>query len=308
MSAPAKIQIERLVFGIALVSVLVSGSWWWRQQPKLHALRQQQAPVSLSGENYRAAKFRPLAGSPVAWASPAAQAHGPGWVYEVFTPPVIYYHAAARSFAVTPPSSFAEGGGAFGLELLEVRRELYRLQLLGYIGEPGDYLAAFVSSQVPQTLVARAGKRLAGLGLVLKELTVGKVKVGDDPTFPVYDIAAVATLQDEATGEVVSLDNRVRKYTDTPLAILRVDAKSPPREAREGDVFHDQAATFRIERIQLDPPEVIVAKLGAGLVDPETRVLRPVGGDGVARKATPVEKRLRQGAGIDVATVKEDRR
>ncbi|MDP2138799.1 MAG: hypothetical protein Q8J74_13195 [Candidatus Didemnitutus sp.] len=308
MSALAKIQIERLVFGLAMLGVLASGTWWWRQQPKLRALRHQQAPVSLSGENYLAAKFRPLDGASAAWASPAAQSHGPGWVYEVFTPPVIYYHAAARSFAVTPPSTSVEGGGVFGLELLDVKWELYRLQLLGYVGEQGDYLAAFVSSRVPQTLLARTGKRFADLGLVLKEFTVRKVKVGDDPAFPAYDIAAVAILQDEATGEVVSLDDRVRKYTNTPLAVLRLDAKSQPREAREGDVFHDKTATLRIERIQLDPPEVVVARLGAGLTEPEIRVLRPVGGDGVARDATPVEKRFRQRAGIDVATVKEDRR
>ncbi len=308
MSALPKIQIERLVLGIALVGVLASGSWWWRQQPSLRALRNEQAAVALTGENYVAAKFRPLASAPVAWTKPPAQSHGPGWVYEVFTPPVIYYHASARSFAVTPPSSLAEGGLAFGLELLDVKRELYRLQLLGYIGGQGDYLAAFVSSQVPQTLLARAGKRFADLGLTFSEFTVRKVNVGDDPALPVYDISAVATLQDEATGAVVRLDNRVRKYTDTPLAVLRSGPKAKLREVREGDVFQDDSATYLIERIQLDPPEVVVAKQVVGLPYPETRVLRPVGGDAMARKTTPVQKLFREGAETGVATTaKEDR-
>lgn len=43
----------------------------------------------------------------------------------------------------------------------------------------------------------------------------------------------------------------------------------------EGDTFADEGATYRIERIQLDPPEVVMARTAPGLPVPEMRVLRP---------------------------------
>ena len=72
------------------------------------------------------------------------------------------------------------------------------------------------------------------------------------------------------------LDSRARKLTDTPLAVFSLPGTAgKSRELREGDTFSDDAATYRIERIQLDPPEVVVARITPGLPMPEIRVLRP---------------------------------
>ena len=82
------------------------------------------------------------------WAAPKSQSRGEEWVFDVFTPPVIYYDPISREFAVTPPNLQARDDGLsqwthFDLELLEVRLRPYRLQLVGYAGEPGSYVAYF---------------------------------------------------------------------------------------------------------------------------------------------------------------------
>jgi hypothetical protein len=272
-----KHHCEKLLLAAMLGAVAAGGAWAWRQQPRLAVVRGEPELPGLAGALPAPSVFGQLPEKTV-WAKPPAQSQGGGWLYEVFTPPVIYYHAAARTFAVTPPH-YAPAGTAetvFGLELLAVKRAPYRLQLAGYFGAPGDYLAAFVSSEVPQTLLARAGRRFEELGLTLKSFDVRKVAVETDSPGPVYDIAALAVLFDEEAGTEVLLDSRSTKLTDTPLAVFQApDGKGRPRELQEGDTFSEADATYRIERIQLDPPEVVVARTAPGVPVPETRILRP---------------------------------
>jgi hypothetical protein len=129
---------------------------------------------------------------------------------------------------------------------------------------------------VPQTLLARAGRRFDQLGLTLKSFDVRKVAVESDAPGAVYDIAARALLHDEQTGGEVVLDSRGTKFTDTLLAVFQAsDGQGRLRDLHEGDTFSDKDATYRIERIQLDPPEVVVARSTPGLAVPETRILRP---------------------------------
>jgi hypothetical protein len=281
MSHFIQTNYEKLLGALAAAVLAASCGWVWSLQPAITGLRQQAVTAELSGADYALSGLRLPATKPVVWSKPAAQSHGSGWLYEVFTPPVIYYNALARSFTVTPPMNLAEGGTAFGLELLDVRLEPYRLQLVGYFGEPGDFLAAFVSPGLPETLLARSGRRFEQLGLTLRSLEVKKVVVAHSDDWPVYDVAALAVLVDEKSGEEVVLDSRSKKLTDTPLAVLRLSAAGgASRSLHEGDTFSDDTATYRIERIQLDPPEVVVAKQTPGLPLPETRILRPAGREG----------------------------
>ena len=151
------------------------------------------------------------------------------------------------------------------------------MQLVGYFGAPGDYLAAFESPNLPETLLARAGHRFDGLGLTLKSFDVKKVLVQHDDPWPVYDVAALAVLRDDKTGADIVLDSRARKFTDTPLAVVQLvsGGDGKPHELHEGDTLADNTSTYHIERIQLDPPEVVVVHQVPGLPAPETKVLHP---------------------------------
>lgn len=283
MTLPRLVPLEKSLAVLALAGACGATGWWWQQQAGLRRLRAERGAVALTGSAYAPATLPVVESAAEPWTKPRAQAAGAAWIYELFTPPVIYYHASARSFAVFPPASFTESATqVFGVELLAVKREPFRLQLVGYVGTPGDYVGAFVSSQVPETLLARSGRRFAQLGLALKSLEVRKVDVSPQTPRALHDVAAVAVLQDERTGEDVTLDTRGPRLTDTPLAVFRLpgESKGKPRELHEGDTWQQGDATYRIERIQLDPPEVVVARQTPALPHPELRVLKPEGAAG----------------------------
>jgi hypothetical protein len=283
---------EQVVFAAAAAVAVAATSWAWSNRSQIEVWRRASAGAPPLSENYVRVEFPSPRSVAPPWLPPGTQSGGAGWVYEVFTPPVIYYHAAAGAFAVRPVPRPDQTSGAFGVELIEVRRELYKLQLVGYIGAPGDYLAAFVSPRVAETLLGRAGQRFEELGLTLAGVEVRKIDVSEDPARPAYDVAAIATLHEVESGLVVELDSRVRKFTDTPLALLRLDAVSKPQEVRAGAELRVGDATYRVERIQLDPPEVVVARLLEGLPLPERRVLKP---SSLAQQSLPKpENRFRE--------------
>jgi len=269
-------NFDKLLLALAAAVLALSGVWMWQQQADVRRVRAQAVVAQLAGASYEVANLHAPDLTAATWPKAPSQSHGRGWLYEVFTPPVIYYNTLAKSFTVTAPGMPGESGADFGLELVGVKREPYRLQLVGYVGSPGDYRAAFVSSAQPETLLVREGRRFADLGLTLKSFDVKKVLVEHGDAWPVYDIAALAVLLDDRTGADVVLDSRARKFTDTPLAVLQsAGGDGKPREFHEGDTFSDDTSTYRVERIQLDPPEVVVARQVPGLPQPETKVLHP---------------------------------
>ena len=297
-----KTHYDKLLLALTMALVTLSISWVWRQQPPRHALRALPVTGQPMGSRYEPVSVRRPEMSPAVWAKPATQSDGNGWLYEIFTPPVIYYNPQDASFTVTPPQDRVDSGTPFGLELVEVRREPYRLQLVGYFGGPGDFQAVFVIPNSSGIILAREGHRFESLELTLRSLTVEKVAVDHNDAWPVYDVAALAVLEDEKTGAEVVLDSRARKLTDTRLAVFQLAIKNVlTSELHEGDTLSAEDFTYRIEHIQFDPPEVRVARQTAGLSQSEIRILHPVArnaGRAVGQPATAEPISARPAAGL----------
>lgn len=266
---------EKLALAIAVGAVIAGSAWTWERRMKSEEISRERVAPNLSDAVPVLPETRALS-EPRAWPKPSAQSAGADWFYELFTPPDIYYHAAARAFTVSRPQmAERESDRLSGYELLTVKRAPYRLQLAGYFGASEDYLVAFVSSQLPQTLLAREGQRFAELGLVFESFEVRKVPVESETPGAVFDVAAFATVHDERTGAQIILDSRWPALTDDPLALFQdPDGKGRPHAKREGDMLGDEHGAYRIERIQLDPPEVVLARHSPGLPVPEIRILR----------------------------------
>lgn len=175
----------------------------------------------------------------------------------------------------TPATSHTEEGETFDMELLGVKTASFPLQVAGYFGEPGDYCVTFVGADQPGTLLARRGHHFDRLGLTLRGFEVRKVAVEHDDTWPVYEVAGFAMLHDEKTGAEVVLDSR-RQPTGTLQAVLRRAADRQPSMLQEGELIVQGGASYRVQRIQADPPEVVMVRQTEGSSTPEVRVLHPV--------------------------------
>jgi hypothetical protein len=211
------------------------------------------------------------------WGLPVAQTRGREWIYDAFTPPEIFYNARSKQFTVKPPSSLLDEDAleSFGIELVGVRPEPFRLQLFGHAGGEGNWRGMFQNVLSGEVIVASSGRRLPNLGLTIKSLdvTFQPVRIADSMT--TNQRVAHAVVRDEKTGREVTLTQRERYFTGTVFAFIAEPGQSATREVRAGETFTIGESTYRIEKIEMTPPSVEVVKESSSLSQPDRRVLQP---------------------------------
>ncbi len=275
MSNPHQIGYEKILLALAMAVATLSATWIWLRWPDLRRLKALPLTVQPGAAHYERPKARPLKTKLTPWVEPKGRTDGRSGPCEVFAAPANAREQQAACLAVTPQRAEFEDSAPFGLELVGVRPEPFRLQLAGYIRGPGGYLAALVGPDSPGTILAGEGYHFENLGLTLKKFTVEKVAVNHGDSWPVYDVAGLAVLLDEQTGNDVLLDSRVRKLTGRLLAtFLSVPEMIKTAELRDGDTVSAGGLAYRIGRIQLDPAEVSLTRQAAAQGTPEFHILR----------------------------------
>lgn len=211
------------------------------------------------------------------WTAPGAQKRGREWIYDAFTPPEIFYSARTRQFTVKPPSSLLdeEALEGFGLELISVRPEPYRLQLFGFGGEPGNWRGMFQNIATGEVFLGSSGLAVPKLNLTIKSLEVAPQAVGLAESMTTRQLVATAVVVDAKTGREVILTHRERHYTGTVFAFVAAPGETASREVRQGDQFKIGEAVYRIEKIQTNPASIEVVKESPNLSQPDRRVMLP---------------------------------
>jgi hypothetical protein len=266
---------DSVILGAALAVAAMSWGWCgWRVAKTSRAAPEPRVKLSASG--YTPAGRDAPASRTEVWPAPKAQEGG--WVYDVFTPPEIYYDARTKAFSVTPPELTPPKAEAapFGLEVLEVRRPLFRLQLVGFVGEEGNYLGLFQNVATTETFLAEAGRRLPELELTIERFEVGLADVALPESMTTRRRVATATVRDGRTGETVVLTDAAPHYTNTAVAIVAASGdRTVTREVREGEEVEFAGAHYKIEKIQLAPVSVVVSKVSSDPLNPARRTLTP---------------------------------
>lgn len=210
------------------------------------------------------------------WTQPSAQSRGREWIYDTFTPPEIFYSARSKQFTVRPPSSLMdEEIEGFGLDLIEVRPEPFRLQLIGYVGDAGDWRGVFQNVPSGEVVLANAGHRIPKLGLTIKSFDVQPQPISLPESMSSKQLVATAVIRDDKTGREMTLSHRERLFTGTLFAAVAAPNDTATREVRVGDTFKLGDATYKIETINPSPASIEVTKESPTLTQPERRKLEP---------------------------------
>lgn len=252
----------------------------------------QQSTIS----SYREPILAPVSGAPVEvapitittpasrqWGKPESQSAGANWLFEVFTPPVIYYNTDTKQFTVTVPvitrpdttteiEVVAPVVSSFGLDLVNVVQPLFRLQLVGYVGEGSNARGNFQNEVTGDIIFGTTGKKLPDLNLEIVHFSAERVRTPVADGTVIVETVVKATVKDTLTGEVIPLDAKVRR-PEGPLKVTFKQADGTEVTATTGDVLTDGTHTFTIGSLQLDPPSAVVTKTGGTLTEPETQTL-----------------------------------
>lgn len=213
---------------------------------------------------------------PGRWPAPAAQSRGTLWSFGLFTPPEIHFDRTESSFLIIPPevvpdattsTPVAESAG-LGLKLHAVQREPYPLQLVGYIGDESDLLGTFANAVTGETLVLRAGARIAAPALSVERLELVRESEQRPESMSIRENKLRAELRENRTGRRVNLQQGVVAYTGRLQAVISTATDLSARAWHEGETITAGENRFRIEKIRLAPPAVDVTKVVSGEPDP----------------------------------------
>jgi len=258
---------------VAAASAVVFGVLTWRNA------RGPGGPaptVQLSDAAYASAVAEATPVRSETWTPPPAQPRGRDWVYDTFTPPEIFYNARSKQFTVRPPSGVGdEPEEAFGLDLISVRPEPFRLQLIGKVGGDGNWRGTFENMVSGEVFLASAGRPVPTLGLTIRSLDVAAQTITLPDSMSTHQRVATAVVHDDRAGRDIILTDRERRMTGTVTAFVSVTGQSATREVRVGDEFKVGDVSYRIDRIELSPPSIDATRESPTLAQPDRRTLTP---------------------------------
>jgi hypothetical protein len=225
---------------------------------------------ALVGGSYEAQAPRPLDTREAVWNEPPAQSGGEDWVFEVFTPPIIYFNPETKEFTLTPPVPRAQRP-PFGLEVVSVERELYRLQYAGYLGEEGRYLVEVRDLASGQFLRGRVGDTFEEAAFSIRDFAANRrlVEPENPGETPYVETEIRLTIHDARLGEDLVLTDQPR-YGERPI----VTAKSVSGQvvtAFPGDVITLEGARYHIRSANPATGEATIEKVDADGSSLETR-------------------------------------
>lgn len=275
---------DKLILLGAMVAFLLVGVSSIKSVKDLEGISRQDAPMlsdsKIDVDTYIAdVESVDLA----SWERPVSQSRGENWVFDVFTPPVLYYNPASREFTVTPPELIAadkfDPWKSFEIELIEVRQRPYRLQLVGYAGEDGNYVASFEYIPTGEVLLAREGSRLSEAGVKVVSFEVKQMEVEQEGSMPVYEKVGLARLHDFESGEDIYLTNlETKMFSDLEARVRSLD-NGDVFVVREGSQVEQEHGFYIIGDLSDNPQEAMVTKVSVDGGKRMSKLLKPLDGD-----------------------------
>ncbi len=210
-----------------------------------------------------------------AWETPSSPTRRSEWTCDLFTPPEISYDPQTRQFVVVPPRLEKNvPAGTFGLQLAEVSRAPFRMQLVGFMGNESNALGLFENQETTELIVARAGSPVRSLEVTILAFEVKYEQRQSPDRMSFREKVAIARVRDERTGEEVALTDRERGYAG-PLIVTLVTDTSPAdrHELRAGERLELDDVSYELEKAELAPPRAELIKRDADQAVLEKRIL-----------------------------------
>ena len=282
MSAKTNDTILLAIGGLAIVG---AGIWAFVQQSTISELRNPPlAPAG--GAAYEPSAIKVVTPETRSWAEAPAQKAGEKWIYDVFTPPKIYYNTYTKQFSVfipekpviidtkdpkDPKGPMIDQSG-FGLELVRVDQPLFRLQLIAHFGEGAQARGSFLNVKTGKATVGTVGKKIPELNLEIVRFSVERKVVPQPGGTTLRYVEVVAVVRDTETGVETTLDPKGRVLDGPPIVTFRASDGSQ-HTAKSGDVITVGDTTYRVGDLVVEPPSAVVTREAPSLPAPETKTL-----------------------------------
>lgn len=260
-----KLRPDQFLCLCALLLGLVGLGRWWSLPD--HAGAHSQP---LSSVNFKGAELPRANELPAAWPEPEAQSAGREWIFEVFTPPIVYFDELTQRFTVIPPLPPAELA-RFGVDLLSIERLPYRLQYAGHHGVKGAYVVEIKDLASGRYYRGRPGTTFPEGGFALREFGAESILVQPEKAnrTPYVERSVRLVIDDFVLGESVTLSREALILPD-PVVVLEADDGQRSAALHVGEKWDTGKGLYLVAAIDAEANSVTIARLGFdGLIETE---------------------------------------
>ncbi len=262
---------DKIIFTIALLFLIGCTVVFFQTGEELVAELDTDLPPVENVESYEMTPHEEIELDLATWGEARSQSAGDAWVYDIFTPPRIFYHEVEDRFDVQPPGPVDPDEVEIEIEFVGFEEEPYRIQLTGYIGSEENPRINLDDLESGQMIMTRKDRELPEFDIEIRGFSVRREQMDG-----VVSRVAEAVVFDRRTGEEVVLLEEEVKYLDEPAIVVRT-TEDPPRtiNARPGEGFDVGEHLYRVEEYTVDPPEIVVTKSSPDRDGPRRRTLTP---------------------------------
>jgi hypothetical protein len=225
----------------------------------------------------------------VRWADARPQPAGPLWIYDLFTPPLIFLDPSTGTLSPEPPRLTLDPQVAARVEfpfvLVDITRDLYRIQLSGFFGEAPDYRVSLEDREAG-ILIGRPGTVFERSDVELRSFNVERRTIDQGGT-PIVEEVATAVIFDRRTQEEIALSLPGEpRYLPTPKAEFRTRDEVPiDFVLRAGEQRKIGDFTYTLRELTFDPKLAVVVREKSGDLPELRREMAPT-----PREKLPVER------------------
>lgn len=265
-----KIFYDKLILLIAVLAV-AGGVWLYIQKTAEAPDAATPVKVQPADNPYTPVPVPDTPTTEAEWPEPPEQSST--WTYDVFTPPKIYIDEngqfTAEGWVPPPPEE------PFGVYLVGLERDPYRIQIQGYIEEdrrdPSKNLVLLYDEERGVPVRLRAGDTNEAAQVEVLDFSIERkinAQRGE------VEVIAQATIRDLRTGEEVVLTEGERLFNSGVTVILRSneDPSFNVELSKPGVTFENELSEYKLLSISLEENSVTVEKLPSN-EDEESEIL-----------------------------------
>jgi hypothetical protein len=158
------------------------------------------------------------------------------------------------------------------LALVKVEQPLFRLQLVGALGEGPSARGTFENQLTKEIIVGTTGKRIESLNLEIISFVSQRKRISVQGGSDLIENLVIATVKDTVTNSETQLDAKVRK-TEGPITALLKTSLGEEKLLRAGEQMSDETTSYELIELALTPPSAKIKKTDLKTKQEEITVL-----------------------------------
>ncbi|GHB96392.1 hypothetical protein [Cerasicoccus arenae] len=285
---------DKIILAVGVLALAGSGAYYATQQAQDKAL----TPSSPMGSDYEVLAIPEVVTQSGVWNDPIPQDEKGYELYDVFTPPKIWWFEDEQKFDFAPPKP-PEEVIPFGLKFVSIEQELYRIQLESYAtaltGKDRDASISFFDNETGDSFRGKVGDKFPEHEAEIVDFKVEKL-INDNGT--IRRMPKV-TIKDLASGESIVLTTDEQLFIPNSYQ-LNFETMNPyPKQnftwEKTGDSKVVADVTFKLLEFAFDKQTASVEKTFADEKPLEIETLTvasttpsvPLGSDDITEENSP---------------------